>query len=158
MIFVTVFSICFCARKNVARISGGISLDIVSVCFGSEFSVSGVFSDSAVFSADFFLNRIFGNGIVIKGFFVRIMMVVVATYNGIAANSIIPNTKPPNPRNWACIRRCHWAPLSISKLNMLYKIAHMINRYEIVQIAAYLCVFIKDNNVRIIMYNNIDYK
>ena len=47
---------------------------------------------------------IFGIGIVISGFFVRITSVVVATYSGNAANTKMPNTKPANPCNSARIR------------------------------------------------------
>ena len=46
----------------------------------------------------------FGTGIVINGFFVRIINAVVATYNGNAANNKMPNTNPGNPCSSACIR------------------------------------------------------
>lgn len=47
---------------------------------------------------------IFGIGMVISGFFVRITSVVVATYSGSAANTKMPNTKPANPCSSARIR------------------------------------------------------
>ena len=44
---------------------------------------------------------IFGSGIVISGFFVRIIRVLVAIYSGIIANIKMPKTKPGKPRRCA---------------------------------------------------------
>ena len=105
----------FCARRNDVRISSGASLGIVSIVF-----LGSVFSDvaeSGFDCSDFVACLIFIFGIVISGFFVLIISVVVATYNGIADNINNPKTNPPKPRSCARINRCHWAPLNMSKLN-----------------------------------------
>ena len=68
---------------------------------------------------------IFGNGIVNSGAFLRIIIVVVAMYNGIADSINNPNTKPGNPRNFACANRVQSVPENISKLNIKCRIAHI---------------------------------
>lgn len=68
--------------------------------------------------------KIFGNGIVNSGFFVRKMMDVVAIYNGKADKTSIPNTNPGKPRNSAWINVCQFDAENISKLNSQRKIAH----------------------------------
>ena len=100
------------ARINCGRISSGISFDISGLF--SVGSVIGAGSASGA-GAGFFACMIFGTGIVISGFFVRIINVVVATYNGTIAKIKMPKTNPGKPRSWACINLCHCAPLKILK-------------------------------------------
>lgn len=117
------------AKRNSAGISGGSSVG-VSASSGPRAGVSDSGSGVEAGSAGAGLNKagilIFGIGIVIRGFLVRTISVVVATYNGNAARIKMPNTKPGNPRNWARIRRCHWGALNIEKSNMKNKIAHVV--------------------------------
>ena len=106
---------CFLARINALRISGGM--------LGSSSGSSGFCSVSGCGSgvSDFFSLQIFsqfGNGIVISGFFVRIINILVDTYSGIAANIMAPKTKPTKPYNCECASRCHWALLKIQKPNI----------------------------------------
>lgn len=90
------------ARSNMLRISMGIfracvvGADCVSGCSGADVGCGGTFF--VVFCAcshD-------GFGMVNNGFFVRTINTVVDTYNGIAANINMPNTRPGNPRSPAC--------------------------------------------------------
>lgn len=111
------------ARLNMARISDGIAFS-GSVGVGFCFVAVGCAAGTA-WGCVFFGILIFGKGIVNSGFFVRTIILVVAMYNGIAAKINIPNTKPGNPRNSACIRICHWAALNMLKLNIQNKTAHM---------------------------------
>ncbi len=116
-------------------------------------SLTGVFARAPNFG-----NFILGNGNVISGFFVRIIIVVVATYKGIADKINIPNTNPPKPRNCARIRRFHCAPLNISKLNIWYNIAQEKAIYAIVQIIACLLDLKKLISLVVILMFIIDYK
>ena len=117
------------AKRNSAGISGGSSVG-VSASSGPRAGVSDSGSGVEAGSAGACLNKagilIFGIGIVIRGFLVRTISVVVATYNGNAARIKMPNTNPGNPRNCARIRRCHWGALNIEKSNMKNKIAHVV--------------------------------
>ena len=117
------------AKRNSAGISGGSSVG-VSTSSGPRAGVSDSGSGADAGSTGAGLNNagilIFGIGIVIRGFFVRTISVVVATYKGNAARIKMPNTKPGNPRNWARIRCRHWVVLNIEKSNMKNKIAHVI--------------------------------
>lgn len=117
------------AKRNSAGISGGKSVG-ASTSSGPRVGVSDSGSGVGAGSVVVALNKagilIFGIGIVIKGFFVRTISVVVATYNGNAANIKMPNTNPGNPRNWARIRCRHWGALNIEKSNIKNKIAHVI--------------------------------
>ena len=70
-------------------------------------------------------SMILGNGIVNSGFFLRIIIAVVAIYNGIADNINNPNTNPGNPYNLECASRIQSVPENISKLNIKCKIAHI---------------------------------
>lgn len=93
---------CTRARTNAGRNSVGIifcgvvSVGVVSTgsCdTGSGAAVADVSSGTGCIN--------FGSDSVNNGFFVRKMILVVAMYNGIAANINMPNTKPGKPRRWA---------------------------------------------------------
>lgn len=93
---------CARARTNAGRNSVGIifcgvvSVGVVSTgsCdTGSGAAVADVSSGTGCIN--------FGSDSVNNGFFVRKMILVVAMYNGIAANINMPNTKPGKPRRWA---------------------------------------------------------
>lgn len=117
------------AKRNSAGMSGGRSVGVSSSSgprVGVSDSVSGVGAGSAGAGLNNAGILIFGIGIVIRGFFVRTISVVVATYNGNAARIKMPNTKPGKPRNWARIKCRHWGALNIEKSNMKNKIAHVI--------------------------------
>lgn len=86
-------------RGCVSALSASSDLSgVVSVQAGWSISV-GCMRDQSCF-------MILGTGGVNNGFLVRMINVVLAIYNGNAANISIPNTNPGNPRNWACIRCC----------------------------------------------------
>lgn len=96
------------ARIYAVRNSDGNSSGNASCCgadvafdfFSSGVSGAGGFiSVGCMFAQIFFTG--FGTGMVTRGFFVRMINVVVAMYNGNAASSSIPNTKPGNPFNLA---------------------------------------------------------
>ena len=95
------------AKRNSAGMSAGNSMG-VSTSSGPSEGVSdsgsgvGVGSVGAGFKKAGIL--IFGNGIVISGFLVRIISVVVAMYNGNAASINMPKTNPGKPRSWARAR------------------------------------------------------
>lgn len=103
-------SACFIARINCGRSSSGRSDGM----FGAV-SVEAGTASVAVSGSGVFLGAIFGNGMVISGFFVRMISVVVATYKGSIAKIKIPNTKPGKPRSCACINLCHCVPLKMLK-------------------------------------------
>lgn len=95
------------AKRNSAGMSAGNSTG-VSTSSGPSAGVSDSGSAVGVGSVGAGLKKagilIFGAGIVINGFLVRIINIVVAMYNGNAASINMPNTKPGNPRSWARAR------------------------------------------------------
>lgn len=70
---------------------------------------------------------ILGTPIVNNGLPVRTINVVVAIYNGTAANTNIANTNPPNPCNFACNTRFHVEMENMSNPNRVCNIAHITN-------------------------------
>ena len=120
--------VCRRARSNANCNSVGIDF------FGaSSISVDGlIVAESFDSSSGFFLSS-FGTGCinlgiftVINGFFVRTIIMVVAIYIGSAAKINMPKTKPGNPRKCACINICHCVDEKILKLNIHFKMPHMI--------------------------------
>ena len=121
------------ARMYAVRNSDGNSSGRASVFGVSDSFSGGVSGDSddggfinvgCMRAQIFFANS--GAGILNNGFFVRMIMVVVAMYNGNAANTNIPNTKPGNPRSWACAKYCQWRDENMSKLNMPCSTIHIM--------------------------------
>lgn len=100
---------CARARINTPRISAGILSGSGGVIGVGVAGTSGSLSVSVF--ADFgnsFANipaMNFGTGKANSGFCVLITIVVVATYNGIAANTKMPNVNPASPRKCACDAR-----------------------------------------------------
>ena len=91
-------------RINAPRISSGIYCGS-SMCSGSLCCPFGAGAGSGAGSGAGGANARTmnpGRGIVNSGFFVRIIIAVVAAYIGTAANTINPNTKPPNPCRCEC--------------------------------------------------------
>ena len=115
------------ARINTLCNSGGRStgnsgfFSVGSLGVVVSFAVGGV---GSCFVSDG--NFMFGFGIVIKGFLLRIINVVVAIYNGSAARISNPNTKPAKPCNSARASLCHCVALKRLKLNIKYSTVHMI--------------------------------
>ena len=118
------------ARMNAACNSGGMSADNPGLLFWGSCSGSGSVSgagDASTVFANKCDSGIFGTGIVTRGFLLRMISVVVATYIGSADNINMPNTNPGNPSSLELNRRCHWAPLNMLKLNKKKRIAHIID-------------------------------
>lgn len=94
-------------RIKTERNSAGMSLGS-SVGVGDVVAVVGVGSGAGSGAGGGDCKNvgilIFGVGIVIRGFLVRIISVIVAIYKGNAASNIIPKTNPGKPRNCARIR------------------------------------------------------
>lgn len=97
----------YAVRNSDGNSSGSVST-VDSACSdffsssGAGAGVGGFINVGCIFAQAFFIGV--GTGTVTSGFFVRIINVVVAMYNGNAANTNIPNTNPGNPCNSACIR------------------------------------------------------
>lgn len=122
-----------CARMYAVRNSDGnsggrvfASVSFLFSAFSSLFSgdAGGFIKVGCICDHNFFIKS--GTGMLNSGFFVRIINVVLAMYNGSAASINMPNTKPGNPRNSARIRWFQWVPENISKLNMNFKINHIV--------------------------------
>lgn len=115
----------FWVRINASCISGGMSSGIF--ISGAVAGVSGSAGLGAGVGAVAGLNTdaMRGVGIVINGFLLRTINVVVAMYNGNAANINMPKTKPPKPCSSACINLCQRDASNISKLNINNNIAHI---------------------------------
>lgn len=88
------------ARKNADRSSRGKFVGNSCVA-GAAGSVSVAGSDGAGVGSGFENCNILGLGITNKGFPVRIIRVVVATYIGMAARINMPKTNPAKPRSSA---------------------------------------------------------
>lgn len=116
------------ANKNGARNSpgnpcGSSAGGVFSVAVGGVATTGGA-AACGVSAGVGVINA--GSDIVISGFFVRIITVIVAIYNGSAAKINMPNTKPPKPRSCARISRIQSLCENMSKLNMPDSIAHMM--------------------------------
>lgn len=117
----------FRVRINMLCNSGGNSSgnfsSFSSFSSAASVEVAGV---GALFSVFFviFGNAIFGVGIVISGFLLRIISVVVAMYSGNADNISKPKTNPAKPCSSARANLCHWAALNMLKLNKKYSMNH----------------------------------
>ena len=116
------------ARINAPRNSVGMPSGNVSGV-GSSFFCSGADSGSLGGGGGgakaLFINP--GTGISNSGFFVRAIIVVVATYNGTAAKIKMPNTNPPKPCRCACIRYFQAVAENMSKLNRKLRINFITN-------------------------------
>lgn len=119
----------YAVRNSDGNSSGSVSLSDLSAVadFSSSFSASlcgGLISVGCIWSQMPLINA--GIGTEKSGFLVRIINVVLAIYNGNAANTNMPNTKPGKPRNSARIRCRQCAIESISKLNRNLNTSHII--------------------------------
>lgn len=122
-------SILLRARMNILCNSGGRSSGNSGSCSVGLVGVGSVSFATGVLDVSFVSkgNFMFGFGIVISGFLLRMINVVVAIYSGSADSISRPNAKPAIPCNCACASLCHCAPLKMLKLKRKYNTAHIMN-------------------------------
>ncbi len=119
----------YAVRNSDGSSSGKVSFsDLSDVAdFSSSFSVSfcgGLISVGCILSQMLLINA--GIGMEKSGFLVRIINVVLAIYNGNAANTNIPNTKPAKPCSSARIRCRQCVIENISKSNRNLNVIHIV--------------------------------
>ena len=109
--------------NSFGRASGALS-EFSSAFLSSVFSgLGGLINVGCIFAQIFLIAD--GIGGVINGFFVLIIIAVVAMYNGNAASIKMPNTKPANPCSSACIKWRQYAAENRSKLNRNFSANHI---------------------------------